>query len=122
MPIPSELVALLRRHIRRFGVRPGAPLFRSPGGKPVGASTYSRVWKEARQLGLLLPRWRRRWRPGRTTWLNAGVSVPEVAERAGNSPEVVLAVYAKCLDADAERMNGRIAAALAGVVWSVADA
>lgn len=129
VPIPPVLVALLRRHVRRFCVQPGASLFRSTGGKPVGASTYSRVWKEARQFGLspvqvaspLAARPYDLRHAALSTWLNAGVSVPEVAERAGNSPEVVLAVYAKCLDADAERMNSRIAAALADVVWSVAD-
>ena len=38
----------------------------------------------------------------------------EVAERAGHSVDVLLKVYAKCLDGDRDRMNARIAAALAG--------
>jgi hypothetical protein len=45
-------------------------------------------------------------------WLNAGVSAPEVAERAGHSVDVLLKVYAKCIDGDTEVMNARIAAAL----------
>lgn len=33
-----------------------------------------------------------------STWLNAGVGLTEVAERAGNRVEVLLTRYAKCLD------------------------
>jgi len=33
-----------------------------------------------------------------STWLNSGVDPTEVAERAGNSPEVLLSRHAKCLD------------------------
>jgi protein gp37 len=35
---------------------------------------------------------------GVTGWLNAGVPVPEVAEWAGHSPEVLWRIYAKCVD------------------------
>jgi len=45
-------------------------------------------------------------------WLNAGVSAPDVAERTGHSVDVLLKVYAKCLDGDRSRMNARIEAAL----------
>lgn len=43
-------------------------------------------------------------------WLNAGVSAPDVAERAGHSADVLLKAYAKCIDGDTEVMNARIAA------------
>ena len=45
-------------------------------------------------------------------WLNAGVPAPEVAERAGHSVEVLLRVYAKCLDDGQDLVNTRIEAAL----------
>jgi hypothetical protein len=45
-------------------------------------------------------------------WLNAGVPAPEVAERAGHSVEVLLPVYAKCLDESQDLANARIEAAL----------
>jgi hypothetical protein len=45
-------------------------------------------------------------------WLNAGVSAPQVAERAGHSVEVLLRVYAKCLDGGERAANKRIDAAL----------
>jgi integrase len=48
-------------------------------------------------------------------WLNAGVPAPEVAERAGHSVEVLLRVYAKCLDGGEATSNGRIADALSTV-------
>ncbi len=43
-----------------------------------------------------------------STWLNAGVDPTEVAERAGNSVEVLLSRYAKCLDGRQEVANRRI--------------
>jgi integrase len=58
--------------------------------------------------------------PGRTPlrhaavslWLNAGVPATDVAERAGHSVEVLLRVYAKCLDDGEDTANTRIDAAL----------
>ena len=41
-------------------------------------------------------------------WLAAGVPPPRVAERAGHSVEVLLRVYAKCLDDGEEIANTRI--------------
>ncbi|MEV4747963.1 hypothetical protein AB0K21_16440 [Streptosporangium sp. NPDC049248] len=45
-------------------------------------------------------------------WLNAGVSAPDMAERAGHSVDVLLRVYAKCLDGRKEAANERIGDAL----------
>ena len=45
-------------------------------------------------------------------WLNAGVPATGVAERAGHSVEVLLGVYAKCLDGGEGIANKRIGAAL----------
>lgn len=47
-----------------------------------------------------------------STWLNAGVSAPQVAEWAGHSVEVLLSVYAKCIDGQEERDLRRIDEAL----------
>jgi integrase len=43
-----------------------------------------------------------------STWLNAGVDATEVAERAGNSVEVLLSRCAKCIDGRQEVANRRI--------------
>ena len=85
------------------------------------ASTYSRVWQEARSLGLppnhvnspLAGRPYDLRHAGVSLWLNAGVHAPEVAERAGHSVDVLLKVYAKCIDGDATLINQRIESALA---------
>jgi hypothetical protein len=47
-------------------------------------------------------------------WLKGGVAVTEAADRAGHSVEVLLRVYAKCVDGGKEIANRRIAEALAG--------
>ncbi|OUC96055.1 hypothetical protein [Streptosporangium minutum] len=46
-------------------------------------------------------------------WLNAGVAAPDVAERAGHGVDVLLKVYAKCIDGGMEIANRRIEDALA---------
>ncbi|MFJ6669848.1 hypothetical protein ACIQMJ_01935 [Actinosynnema sp. NPDC091369] len=40
--------------------------------------------------------------------LNGGVPATEVAERAGHSVEVLLRVYAKCIDGQRESINKKI--------------
>jgi integrase len=122
VPIPPDLVGILREHIDRFGVADDGRLFRSDRGNVVASSTYYRVWDEARALALTPDRVTSplAGRPydlrhaGVSLWLNAGVPATEVAERAGHSVDVLLKVYAKCLDGDRDRMNARIEAALAG--------
>jgi hypothetical protein len=47
-----------------------------------------------------------------STWLNAGVAATQVAEWAGHSVEMLLRVYAKCLDGQDEIAKRRIAAVL----------
>lgn len=43
-----------------------------------------------------------------STWLNAGADPTEVAERSGNSVEVLLTRYAKCLDGRQDAADRRI--------------
>lgn len=43
-----------------------------------------------------------------STWLNAGGDPTEIAERAGNSVEVLLGRYAKCIDGRQEIANRKI--------------
>ena len=45
-------------------------------------------------------------------WLNAGVPAPTVARRAGHSVDVLLRVYAACIDGEDQFANTRIADAL----------
>lgn len=105
VPIPPELVTLLREHISRFGTGPGGRLFRSESGNPIQPSTYWRVWHEARAMTLTpaqltTPLLRRPYdlRHSGVTWrLNSRVPATEVAAWAGHSVEVLMRVYARCV-------------------------
>lgn len=114
VPIPPQLVAILSEHLDTFGAAADGRLFYSEGGGVVASSTYSRAWQEARTLppaAVASPLARRPYdlrHSALSTWLNAGVDPTEVAERAGNSVEVLLGRYAKCLDGRQEVANCRI--------------
>ena len=120
VPIPPELVAILRAHIATFGTAPDGRIFSSDRGQPVASTAISDVWAEARTLALT-PAQVASPLAGRpydlrhaavSLWLAAGVPAPRVAERAGHSVEVLLRVYAKCLDDGEDIANTRIDAAL----------
>jgi hypothetical protein len=49
---------------------------------------------------------------GVSQWLNSGVPSAEVAARAGHSVEVLLKIYAKCVDGQEAAMNERTMAGL----------
>jgi integrase len=122
VPVPPELVVLLRAHIERFGLAADGRLFRSPNGGVVGSATYARVWHLARALALtptqftspLAARPYDLRHAAVSTWLGAGVPAAEVAERAGHSVEVLSKVYAKCIHGERDTMNERISAMLGG--------
>lgn len=120
MPIPPQLVRILREHIEVFDTADDGRLFRNERGGVLGSTTYTRAWQEARRLALT-PRQVNSPLAGTpydlrhaalSTWLNGGVDATDVAERAGNSVEVLLKRYAKCLDGNRERNNKLIEQAL----------
>ncbi|WP_174552413.1 tyrosine-type recombinase/integrase [Microtetraspora niveoalba] len=121
VPIPPSLVKILRQHIAEFGVGSDGRIFRSERGGVVASTAYTEVWQEARKLAftpaqVASPLARRPYdlrHAAVSLWLNAGVSAPDVAERAGHSVDVLLRVYAKCLDGQQEIANRRIDDALA---------
>ncbi|MFI8238556.1 tyrosine-type recombinase/integrase [Streptomyces sp. NPDC085866] len=116
VPIPPQLVAILRQHLDTFGSPEDGRLFMNERGGVVGSSTYYRVWQEARALALppaavaspLAARPYDLRHSALSTWLNSGVDPTEVAERAGNSVEVLLSRYAKCIDGRQEIANRKI--------------
>lgn len=105
VPLPPHLVALWRDHVATFGTADDGRLFFSEHGGIVSYTTYHRVWHEARDLALppalaSTPLARRPYdlrHSALSTWLCAGADPAEVAQRAGNSVEVLLSRYAKCL-------------------------
>ncbi|MFI0898045.1 tyrosine-type recombinase/integrase [Streptomyces sp. NPDC020983] len=121
VPIPPPLVRLLVEHVEEFGTADDGRLFQSEYGNVVAASSYSRIWKQARELGLLPAQAASVMaaRPydlrhaGVSQWLNSGVPAPEVAARAGHSVDVLLRIYAKCIDGQEAEMNDRIMQGLA---------
>ena len=122
VPIPPELVVILRDHIQRHGVAPDGRLFRGESGGVLHPSSYSRTWRDARTFGLspaqaasLLARRPYDLRHGGVSLrLNAGVPATQVAEWAGHSVEVLLTIYAKCIDGRDEVWFSRIDKALGG--------
>lgn len=115
-PLPPQLVAIWRDSIDTFGTADDGRLFFNERGGLVGGPTYSRVWSEAREFGLpadlvktpLADRPYDLRHSALSTWLNAGVDPTEVAARAGNTVEVLLARYAKCLHGRHVVANKRI--------------
>ncbi|KOV75996.1 integrase [Streptomyces sp. NRRL WC-3723] len=116
VPIPPQLVTILRQHLDTFGAADDGRLFTNERGGVVGSSTYYRVWQEARALALppaavaspLAARPYDLRHSALSTWLNSGVDPTEVAQRAGNSVEVLLNRYAKCIDGRQEIANRKI--------------
>jgi len=105
VPIPPELVALLRDRIERFGTGEDGRLFRSANGNPIQSCTWWQVWRKVRRLALTpeqfaTPLMRRRYdlrRSGITWRLNPGVPATEIAAWAGHSVEMLMRVYARCV-------------------------
>ncbi|MGK5545911.1 tyrosine-type recombinase/integrase [Streptomyces sp. URMC 127] len=120
VPLPPELVGLWRESVETFGTADDGRLFFNERGGIVASGTYDRVWHEARELALppdlvdspLAGRPYDLRHSALSTWLNAGVDPTEVAERAGNSVEVLLTRYAKCLYGRQAIANQRIEALL----------
>ncbi|MFI6325521.1 tyrosine-type recombinase/integrase [Nonomuraea sp. NPDC050556] len=120
IPIPPVLVAILREHIETYGVAKDGRLFRSSTDGSYSSSAYSYVWQEARKLALtpaqvassLAARPYDLRHAAVSLWLNAGVPATEVAMRAGHSVEVLLRVYARCMDGQHDHANGKINNAL----------
>ncbi len=120
VPIPPELVILLRAHIEQFGVGADGRLFRSENSNPIQPSTWWQVWRKVRALALApeqmdTPLLRRPYdlRHSGVTWrLNSGVPPTEVAAWAGHSVDVLMRVYAKCMtgpeDVWISRMEGAL--------------
>ena len=119
IPIPPELVTLLREHVAEFGTTPDGRLFHTRRGGVINSS-YTDIWAAARTLALtpdqvLSPLANRPYalrHAAVSLWLNAGVPATEVADRAGHSVEVLLRVYAGCIDGGEVAANHRIDQAL----------
>lgn len=105
VPIPPELVRMLREHIERFSVAPDGLLFRNAAGNYIEAAAYGITWGRAREATLTLDEHALvlAKRPydlryaGISFWLASGVDPAECARRAGQSVQVLFRYYAKFL-------------------------
>jgi integrase len=132
VPVCPELVALLKRHLKEFGTGPGGRLFvprTGPFGRvplkaycnPVHPNTSTRFWDKAREKALskeqyASPLARRPYDLRHacvSLWLNSGVPATQVAEWTGHSVNVLLKVYASCIDGQDEAAKRRIELTLA---------
>jgi integrase len=107
---------MLREHLDEFGTAEDDRIFSSERGNVVASSSYYRVWARARELGpvpeqvstVLAAKPYDLRHACVSQWLNSGVPAPEVARRAGHSVEILLKIYAKCIDGQEDKMNDRI--------------
>jgi integrase len=112
-------VRILRDHLSEFGTAPDGRLFHTRRGGVIN-SGYTDVWAAARTVALapeqvaspLANRPYTLRHAAVSLWLNAGVPPTDVAERAGHSVDVLLRVYASCIDGGEAAANHRIEAAL----------
>ncbi|MFG2903689.1 tyrosine-type recombinase/integrase [Kitasatospora sp. NPDC048286] len=117
VPIPPELVKLLREHIEQHGTAPDGRLFRTFRDGMVQESGYGVVWAAARaevfsEDERATPLAKRPYdarHAGISLWLASGVAPAECARRAGHSIAVLLRVYAKCIHGDEDHANRLIA-------------
>lgn len=121
VPCPPELTTLLHAHIDRFGAALDGRLFRGErNNMELPKLTIVRAWQRAR-LAVFTPEVAATSlaktpydlrHAAVSTWLNGGVPPTTVAEWAGHSVEVLLKIYAKCLDGTDAAIRRRVEAAL----------
>ncbi|WP_328970404.1 tyrosine-type recombinase/integrase [Streptomyces sp. NBC_00239] len=118
VPCRPALTKILREHVEREGLKPGALLFQGEKGEMLAGSVIRRAWRSARSETLTpeeyaSPLARRVYdlrHTCLTNWLNDGVPPAQVAEWAGNSVPVLLAVYARCIVGHLNDLKSRIEA------------
>ncbi|MGH3568701.1 MAG: tyrosine-type recombinase/integrase [Pseudonocardia sp.] len=120
VPATPELTELLQQHVAAYGTGPDGRLFPGERAEELPKLTYMRAWRAARRLAFTpevaatplgaTPYTLRH--ACVSTWLNGGVPAPQVAEWAGHSVEVLLKVYAKCLDRQDATARQRVMEAL----------
>ncbi len=124
VPIPPQLVALLRWHIEAYGTAPDGRIFRTLRNGLLHESSYGEVWARAREAVLTPQEYESDLakRPYDlrhacvSTWLSAGVAPQTAAKRAGHSVTVLLRVYTRFIKDTDDAENAKIAARLAGPV------
>jgi integrase len=124
VPLSPETVAILRRHLALYGTAADGRLTSAREGGPMNSNLLSRLMEKARNRTFAdpnsphhIPRANHPLRSmtgyhcrhtAGSTMLNAGVPATLVAERMGHDVQMLLSTYAKVIEADKDRANGRI--------------
>ncbi|MCL8017696.1 tyrosine-type recombinase/integrase [Streptomyces sp. AS02] len=118
VPGHPSLTQILRQHIKAEGLTPGDLLFQGEKGGTLAGSVIRRAWRSARTDVLTpeefaSPLGKRVYdlrHTCLTNWLNDGIPPAQVAEWAGNSVPVLLAVYARSISGQLGDLKQRILA------------
>jgi integrase len=114
VPIPRQLVDVLRVWVDQNGYAGDDLLFRTRTGRRPTASNWSRALQRAlRETGFPSLRIYDCRHAAATTWLRAGVPLGEVAKRMGHSVQTLVSTYVGALAGDEMLSNERIDATLA---------
>nr|WSW59763.1 site-specific integrase [Streptomyces sp. NBC_00998] len=116
VPCRPALTRILREHIEAEELKPGDLLFQGENGGTLAGSVIRRAWTTARRHVLTpeevaSPLGKRVYdlrHTCLTNWLNDGVPPAQVADWAGNSVPVLLAVYARCVSGQLADLKRRI--------------
>lgn len=120
VPMHPELAKVLRTHITQFGTGTDGRLFTGIRGGELAEITIRRAWAAARKSALteaeqkspLAKRVYDLRHACLSLWLNAGVAPTQAAAWAGHSVDVLLRIYAKCIDGQDAIAKRRITEAL----------
>ena len=123
VPIPPELVLLLRKWIADRSLGPSDLLFRTRTGRRPTPSNWGRALKRAcATVGRQPMRVYDSRHACATAWLRAGVPLGEVARRLGHSVETLVSIYVGALDGDDLAANKLIDSAMSGARSWMVDA
>ncbi|MGW5736868.1 MULTISPECIES: tyrosine-type recombinase/integrase [Streptomyces] len=119
VPGHPALTRILRQHIEDEELKPSDLLFQGEKSGILAGSVIRRAWRSARKAVLPAhvfesPMGKRVYdlRHTRLTkWLNDGIPPAQVADWAGNSVPVLLAIYARCVDGQLPDLKRRLEAA-----------
>ena len=103
--VHPELVALLSQHVKKYPAGLDGRIFTGPRGGIFNDRAYLKIFHMARaaafspseSASLLARRPYDLRHAAVSTWLNAGVPAPQVADWAGHSVDVLLRADAKCI-------------------------
>ena len=115
VPCSPRLSRILRAHRDEFGEGPDGLVFFGVRGHQLATGVYRQAWHRARKTVFTKEQQESTLaqvpydlrRACVSTWLNEGISPAQVAAWAGHSQEVLLRVYAKCIDGNEERDKRR---------------